>query len=399
VPETHGQRGAARLTAAVEAMLAAVAALPADQVAWHPAPGVWSVMDIVCHVQEALPYWTAQTQRAIETPGEPWGRSHTDRDRLAAVADTASRSLRDVVTAIDAAARQSAAALVRFTDAQLAVEATSRNPRFGRRRAQFIVDHLIVEHVEKHLGQIRRNVNQYQQRDTKVTDYVFAPPTQPAVPVRGRSRHFPIRRIFCVGRNYEDHAKEMGAAVDREAPFYFMKASDHYVASGATVPYPPGTKNYHHEMEMVVAIGTAGFRIAEAQALGHVFGYACGFDMTRRDLQAAAKDKQRPWDVGKNVEQSAVVGDIAPASEIGHPSHGVIELRINGVTKQSGNLSMLIHGVAAVVADLSKYYHLQPGDLIYTGTPAGVGPVKPGDRLEGSIEGIGTVALQIGEPE
>jgi fumarylpyruvate hydrolase len=229
--------------------------------------------------------------------------------------------------------------------------------------------------------------------------YVFAPPPQPAAAVRGRREQFPIRRIFCVGRNYEDHAKEMGVAADREAPFYFMKASEHYLASGATVPYPPGTKNYHHEIELVVAIGTGGFRIPEAQALAHVFGYACGLDMTRRDLQAAAKDKQRPWDTGKNVEHSAVLGEIAPAAEIGHPSRGRIELRVNGETKQSGDLSALIHSVSAVVADLSKYYHLQAGDLIYTGTPAGVGAVKPGDRVDGSIEGVGTVALQLEEPE
>ncbi|HEY2434685.1 MAG TPA: fumarylacetoacetate hydrolase family protein [Vicinamibacterales bacterium] len=231
-----------------------------------------------------------------------------------------------------------------------------------------------------------------------MSDYLFAPPAPPAAPVRGGPR-FPIRRIFCVGRNYEDHAKEMGVAVDREAPFYFLKASQHYLASGGAAPYPPGTRNYHHEIELVVAIGTGGFRIAEAAALDHVFGYACGLDMTRRDLQAAAKDKQRPWDLGKNVEQSAVLGEIAPAAAIGHPSRGRIELRVNGQTKQSGDLSMQIHGVAAVVADLSRYYHLEAGDLIYTGTPAGVGPVQPGDRLEGSIEGIGTIALQIDEPE
>ena len=229
--------------------------------------------------------------------------------------------------------------------------------------------------------------------------YVFAPPPQPAVAVRGRGQQFPIRRIFCVGRNYEDHAREMGAVVDREAPFYFMKASDHFLASGSTVPYPPGTKNYHHEVELVVAIATDGFRVPEPRALGHVFGYACGLDMTRRDLQAVAKEKQRPWDIAKNVEQSAVLGEIAPASEIGHPSRGRIELRVNGETKQSGDLASLIHSVAAVIADLSTYYHLQPGDLIYTGTPAGVGAVKPGDRLEGSIEGVGTVALRLGEPE
>ncbi len=191
----------------------------------------------------------------------------------------------------------------------------------------------------------------------------------------------------------------MGVAADREAPFYFMKAADHYVASGSTVPYPPGTKNYHHEIELVAAIGKGGFRIPEAQALDHVFGYAAGLDMTRRDLQSAAKEKQRPWDIGKNVEQSAVLGEIAPASEIGHPSRGRIELRVNGETKQSGDLSSLIHNVAAVIAHLSQFYHLQAGDLIYTGTPAGVGAVKPGDRLEGAIEGVGTIALQLGAPE
>jgi fumarylpyruvate hydrolase len=228
-----------------------------------------------------------------------------------------------------------------------------------------------------------------------VSDFVFTPPPPAAAPVRGRTERFPIRRIFCVGRNYEAHAKEMGVAADREAPFYFMKAAEHYVASGATVPYPPGTKNCHHEMEMVVAIGKSGFRIPEAQALDLVYGYACGLDMTRRDLQSAAKDKQRPWDIGKNFEQSAVLGEIAPVADIGHPSNGAIELRVNGATKQSSDISDLIHGVAAVIAHLSQYYHLQPGDLIYTGTPDGVGPVKPGDRLEGSIAGVGTVALQI----
>ena len=229
--------------------------------------------------------------------------------------------------------------------------------------------------------------------------FVF-PPAQPAAaPVRGRAERVPIHRIFCVGRNYEDHAKEMGTTADREAPFYFMKAATHAVASGSSVPYPPGTKNLHHEVELVVAVGKGGFRIPEARALDHVFGYACGLDMTRRDLQNVAKEKQRPWDIGKNFEQSAVIGEIAPASAIGHPSRGRIELRVNGETKQSGDLSSLIHGVAAVIANLSQYYHLQAGDLIYTGTPAGVGPVKAGDTLEGSIEQVGSIALTIGDAE
>ena len=229
------------------------------------------------------------------------------------------------------------------------------------------------------------------------SEFFFPPPSPAAAPIRGRAERLPIRRIFCVGRNYEAHAKEMGAAVDREAPFYFTKASDHYAPSGSTIAYPPGTSSYHYEMELVVAIGKAGFRIAEAQALDHVFGYACGLDMTRRDLQAVAKEKRLPWDLGKDVEQSAVLGDIAPAAEIGHPDRGRIELRVNGQTKQSSDVSQLIHGIPAVIAHLSQYYHLQPGDLIYTGTPEGVGPVKPGDRLEGSIEGVGTIAVMVSE--
>ena len=227
--------------------------------------------------------------------------------------------------------------------------------------------------------------------------FLFAPPAPAAAPIRGRAERFPIRRIFCVGRNYEAHAKEMGVAADREAPFYFTKAASHYVPSGGTIDYPPGTVNYHYEMEMVVAIGTGGFRIAADRALEHVFGYACGLDMTRRDLQAAAKDKQRPWDIAKDVEQSAVLGEIAAAEEVGHASRGRIELRVNGTTKQSADIADLIHGVPAVIAHLSQYYHLEPGDLIYTGTPEGVGKVQPGDRLEGSIEGVGTIAVQLSQ--
>jgi fumarylpyruvate hydrolase len=230
-----------------------------------------------------------------------------------------------------------------------------------------------------------------------VSDFVFPPPSPVAAPIRGRAERFPIRRIFCVGRNYEAHAKEMGGTADREAPFYFTKASEHYAASGTTVPYPAGTSNYHHEMELVIAIGKPGFRIAATHALDHVFGYACGLDMTRRDLQSVAKEKQRPWDIAKDVEHSAVLGEIASAAESGHPDRGRIELRVNGQTRQSSDVSLLIHGVAAVIAHLSQYYHLQPGDLIYTGTPEGVGPVQPGDRLEGSIEGVGTITLHLGE--
>jgi fumarylpyruvate hydrolase len=188
----------------------------------------------------------------------------------------------------------------------------------------------------------------------------------------------------------------MGAAVDREAPFYFTKAAEHYVPSGSTVPYPPGTNSYHHELELVVVIGAPAFRVAAERALEGVFGYACGLDMTRRDLQAAAKEQRRPWDLGKDVEQSAVLSEIVPATETGHPTAGLIELRVNGETRQTGDISQLIHKVPEVIAHLSGYYHLQPGDLIYTGTPEGVGPVKPGDTLEGSIDRVGTITLGIG---
>src|SRR5260221_886013 len=177
-------------------------------------------------------------------------------------------------------------------------------------------------------------------------------------PIRGRSERFPIRRIFCVGRNYEAHAREMGVSVDREQPFYFTKFAEAFVPSGSTVAYPPGTKNYHYEVELVVAVGAPGFCIPEARALDHVFGYACGLDMTRRDLQLAAREQRRPWDLGKNFEQSAILGEIAPAQEIGHPGQGLIELRVNGQTRQSADLSLLIHGVAAIVSHLSHYYHV-----------------------------------------
>jgi fumarylpyruvate hydrolase len=224
-----------------------------------------------------------------------------------------------------------------------------------------------------------------------------APPV--AAPVLGRSERVPIRRIFCVGRNYEAHAREMGVAVDREAPFYFTKAAVHYVPSGSTVPYPPGTNSYHHELELVVVIGAPAFRVPAERALECVFGYACGLDMTRRDLQAAAKEQRRPWDLGKDVEQSAVLSEIVPATEIGHPATGLIQLRVNGETRQSGDISQLIHKVPEVIAHLSGFYHLQPGDLIYTGTPEGVGPVKPGDTLEGTIERVGSITLKIAAAE
>jgi fumarylpyruvate hydrolase len=226
--------------------------------------------------------------------------------------------------------------------------------------------------------------------------YLFPPLVIPSVPIQGSDARFPILRIFCVGRNYEAHARELGGEVDREAPFYFTKAAAHYVPSGATVPYAQGTANLHHEMELVVAIGRSGFQIAEGQALAHVFGYACGLDMTRRDLQAALRAKQLPWDMAKDFENAAVVSALVPASAIGHPGKGKIELKVNGDIRQSSDLGLMIHPVPAIITHLSRYYHLQPGDLIFTGTPEGVGPVIVGDRVEGMIERVGEIVLNIG---
>jgi fumarylpyruvate hydrolase len=228
-----------------------------------------------------------------------------------------------------------------------------------------------------------------------MTKYRFDPPSVIAAPIRGSDEFFPIRRIFCVGRNYEAHAIEMGVKVDREAPFYFTKAAMTYVPSGSTVAYPPSTANYHYEMELVVAIGAPAFYVSASQALATIFGYACGLDMTRRDLQLAAREQRRPWDLGKDFEDSAVLSSIVPATQIGHPSRGKIELRVDGLPRQASDLSLLIHPVPALIADLSKFYHLQAGDLIYTGTPEGVGPLRPGDRVDGSIEGVGEISLII----
>lgn len=229
-----------------------------------------------------------------------------------------------------------------------------------------------------------------------MTNYLFAPPDVASVPIRGSDAHFPIRRIFCIGRNYEAHAREMGLEADRETPFYFTKAAAHYAPSGATVPYPPGTANYHHELELVVGIGKAGFQIPEAQALAHVFGYGCGLDMTRRDLQFQAREKRLPWDLAKDCENAAVLSELVPASAIGHPRSGKIELKVNDAIRQSSDIGMMIHPVPAIIAHLSCFYHLQPGDLIFTGTPEGVGPVVAGDRIDGTIEGVGAITLNIG---
>jgi fumarylpyruvate hydrolase len=232
-----------------------------------------------------------------------------------------------------------------------------------------------------------------------MTDILFPPPAPVLVPLRDGSGFYPVSRIFCVGRNYADHAREMGGEVDREAPFYFTKSPAHLTLSGATVAYPPGTEDFHHEMEFVFAIGTEGFRVPVARAMDHVFGYAAGLDMTRRDLQAAAKDKRRPWDTGKDFENAAVIGPLTRAAEFGAPGPQAITLLLNAEPVQRSHLSEMVWSVPEIVAHLSTLYHLRPGDLIYTGTPAGVGPVAPGDRLHGEIDGLAPVDLTIASAE
>lgn len=229
-----------------------------------------------------------------------------------------------------------------------------------------------------------------------MNSYVFPPLAQASAAVRGSAQRYAVGRIFCVGRNYAAHAREMGGDPTREAPFFFNKTPAHLAASGAALPYPPGTQDYHHEVELVVAIGQPAFRVSPGQAEACVWAYACGLDMTRRDLQGEAKKAGRPWAFGKDFEGAAVLGELVPASQIGHPARGAIELAVNGQRRQHGDLADLIWRVPEVVANLSQYYRLQPGDLIYTGTPEGVGPVHPGDRLEGRIDGVGDVALTVG---
>lgn len=227
-----------------------------------------------------------------------------------------------------------------------------------------------------------------------MTSYVIDPPKQAAVTVEGEPGLFPVRRIYCIGRNYADHAIEMGHDPDREPPFFFQKNPDNIDLSG-TFPYPPHTEDVHFEIEMVVALKRGGKNIPLERALDHVYGYGVGLDMTRRDLQGQMKKMGRPWEIGKAFENSAPMGPIVPAANIGHPESGAIELKVNGELRQSGDLNQMIWKVPEMINYLSEYYELAAGDLIMSGTPAGVGAITRGDVMEGSVSGVGAIEIKV----
>jgi fumarylpyruvate hydrolase len=229
--------------------------------------------------------------------------------------------------------------------------------------------------------------------DIRNVKYVIDIGPLPSLAVEGSDARFPVGRIYCVGRNYAEHAREMGHDPDREPPFFFMKAANSIVPSGSTIGYPVGTKDVHHEIEMVVAIGKGGKDIPVDKALDHVWGYAVGLDMTRRDIQGEAKKMGRPWEMGKSFDESAPISPFRPVSAVGHPAKGAIWLKVNGQVKQQGDLAMQIWSVPEQINYLSKLITLQAGDLIFSGTPAGVGPIKPGDKLEGHVDGVGDLSV------
>lgn len=224
--------------------------------------------------------------------------------------------------------------------------------------------------------------------------YVIDPPTIPAMPVRGTDAAFPLRRVYCVGRNYAAHAVEMGHDPDKEPPFFFQKNPDNVVLDGV-FPYPDLSSDVHHEIELVAALGKGGYNIPVESALDHVWGYGIGLDMTRRDLQGEQKKMGRPWEIGKAFDASAPCGELVPASEIGHPDSGAIWLKINGEMRQEGDLNQLIWKIPEMINHLSALFTLAPGDIIMTGTPAGVGPVQRGDQLLGHIDGVGDLEVQV----
>lgn len=224
---------------------------------------------------------------------------------------------------------------------------------------------------------------------------VIAPPARALLPVAGTSQQFPVRRIYCVGRNYVAHVREMGGDESRDPPIFFQKPADSIVPDGTSIPYPPMTSNYHYELELVVALKKGGRDIQVADALDHVYGYGIGLDMTRRDLQMDLGKSGLPWEAGKAFDNSCPCGPIHPVEQVGHVLEGNIRLTVDGETKQDSDLTLMIWKVPEIIANLSKYFALQPGDIILTGTPAGVGPVVPGNELVGSIDKLGTLTVRI----
>ena len=225
-------------------------------------------------------------------------------------------------------------------------------------------------------------------------DYVFDLGARPALPVLGSDKLFAVRRIYCVGRNYLDHIKEMGND-ERDPPFFFQKPTDAIVPKGGKIPYPPLTKNFHHEVEYVLAIGHEAFEVAPEAASACVYGVAVGIDLTRRDLQFEARDAKRPWEIGKAFDHAAPCSPLKPLNGGPVPAKGAIELAVNGVTKQKADIELMIWNAVEVIAQLSRGYRLMPGDLIFTGTPAGVGPLERGDKVDASLEGVGSVSIEI----
>jgi fumarylpyruvate hydrolase len=228
-----------------------------------------------------------------------------------------------------------------------------------------------------------------------MSSYVITAPAQPSLAVADSAQRFPIRRVFCVGRNYGAHAREMGSDPNREPPFFFTKPADAVVPASGAVPYPPATQDLHHEVELVVALGAGGSNIDPGDAMSLVWGYGVGLDLTRRDLQALAKDAGRPWDMAKGFDASAPCSPLIPAAKLGHPQDARIWLEVNGELRQEGNLNEMIWPIADVIGHLSRLVTLAPGDLIYTGTPAGVAALKPGDQLRCGVDGVTEFALSI----
>jgi len=228
-----------------------------------------------------------------------------------------------------------------------------------------------------------------------MTRYVIEPPAPTSLPIRGSDERFPVRRVYCVGRNYAAHTIEMGGDPDRQVPFFFQKNPDNLLTDGADFPYPDMSSDVHHEIEMIVALHKGGYNIPIESALDHVWGYGVSLDMTRRDLQAECKEKRHPWEIGKAFDHSAPVSELVPASEIGHPTDGAIWLKINGEMRQQGDLNHMIWKVPEMISCLSGLFTLAPGDLIQSGTPSGVGPVKRGDQLEGHIDGLADLHCKV----